>query len=201
MKFVSIIIALIATSFSTLSYTNDPNTNKYRLLYDPVASLPIEHSTRIYYNPQGAPSWATIAVFEWQLDKQISKWKEKCGVRIRYGGLTSVQPGYDDGIFVIGWEPNDFFVWAYVEGYAEPTSDPYEWDIIDADMFLDPTAFTWTDLDDLLLHELGHMIGINHSEHEGVVMSGPPFSTYTNQEDLQDDDIRACRYLYGRQRN
>lgn len=189
--------AAFALTLSSIAGPGFADTNKWQLLYDPVASLPMDHSTQIHYNPEGAPAWATIEVFEYKLGLAISKWKEKCAVRIKYGGLTTNPTETLDNVFVIGWKPIDSYVAAYVTGTAEPTSDPMEWDIVDSDMTLDPIDVTEFNIDSLLLHELGHMIGINHSNLNNVVMSGPPLSTYNNLDVLQQDDHRACKFLYG----
>ena len=64
------------------------------------------------------------------------------------------------------------------------------------------TAESWdrTTFYDTALHEIGHAIGIDHSNVRGVVMSGPPYTEYFNQpgrDVLQPDDIAAARALWG----
>ncbi len=64
------------------------------------------------------------------------------------------------------------------------------------------TAESWdrTTFYDTALHELGHAIGIEHSNVRGVVMSGTPTTPYHDQpgiDVLQPDDIAAARALWG----
>ena len=50
---------------------------------------------------------------------------------------------------------------------------------------------------DLALHEVGHALGLAHSELEGKVMSGPPYSSYgdvdAGRDRLTADDIAGAR--------
>ena len=53
---------------------------------------------------------------------------------------------------------------------------------------------------DTALHEVGHAIGIDHSNVPGVVMSGTPTTPYHDQpgrDVLQPDDIAAAQALWG----
>ena len=57
-----------------------------------------------------------------------------------------------------------------------------------------------TNLYDTALHELGHVLGISHSNVPDAVMSGPPWTSYTFQpgrNQLTADDILAVRALWG----
>ena len=53
---------------------------------------------------------------------------------------------------------------------------------------------------DTTLHELGHALGIDHSDTRDVVMSGLPATPYSNQpgrDQLRADDIEAAQRLWG----
>ena len=63
-------------------------------------------------------------------------------------------------------------------------------------------ADTWDSVSfwDTALHEVGHVVGIDHSNVSRVVMSGPPTTSYHNQpgrDQLQPDDIAAAQALWG----
>ena len=53
---------------------------------------------------------------------------------------------------------------------------------------------------DLALHEIGHALGLKHSNLEGKVMSGPPTSSYGDpnpgRDRLTSDDIAGARELF-----
>ena len=53
---------------------------------------------------------------------------------------------------------------------------------------------------DIALHEIGHAMGIDHSDVYNAVMSGPPPTPYADQigrDQLTPDDIAAAQALYG----
>jgi hypothetical protein len=69
----------------------------------------------------------------------------------------------------------------------------------DADILLDNTGRIANGnlLDMIALHEVGHMLGLGHSEILTAIMSGPPDAPYSGLSALQPDDVRGCRCLYG----
>jgi hypothetical protein len=78
--------------------------------------------------------------------------------------------------------------------------------LIDADTTYSSLLVTSTSvLRRVAVHELGHALGLAHSNVEGQVMSGPggsgnpgvPDTQYVGISDLQPDDIQGCLCLYG----
>lgn len=137
----------------------------------------------------------------------MNSWSSVCNVSFFYDGTSTAGPSRappssaSDGVNVIGWRslgappPGGGTAPTGVTGVAAagPTGGPFT--LVESDIALnfdyDP-IFAQT-----ALHEIGHMLGIDHSDINNVVMSGPPTSTYGNTATLQQDDINACVALYG----
>ncbi len=127
----------------------------------------------------------------------MMQWQQVCNVTFIYDGTSTVGPSLApptstfDGVNVVGWR-SQTAPQTGVTGVGASGPGPT---LIEADI-----AFNYT-YDPIFaqtaLHEVGHMIGINHSDVNNVVMSGPPTSTYSDQSILQADDINACVSLYG----
>jgi hypothetical protein len=179
---------------------------KFRFVYDPIAAWP---STLFWsYNPAGAPAQFTNAsVVATAMQTAISKWRAACNIDASYAGTTSVDPEHavldsengpqPDQINVVGWRATPSGIAGYTVGYSQPAASG-EWPIIDADVVVDPTKLPDAGtLERLLVHEFGHVIGLNHSQFDATLMSGPPYSTYNTLDALTTDDIRGCQCLYG----
>ena len=70
--------------------------------------------------------------------------------------------------------------------------------MVDADIVLN-TQDKWTvcDVDAVMTHEIGHMIGLDHSNVTSSIMSAAPYNSYEYQRTLRGDDVAACTKLYG----
>ncbi len=176
------------------------STSKFRYMFGAPAKWP--GPLRWYYNHAGAPaqfSSSKDAVIQ-QITAQSAKWTAVCGVQIAYGGETDAVPktlsGGPDGISVVGWQHPDMgisgatYVWYQSSGPNKT--------LVESDMMLDPAFVTTVDqMTRTVSHEWGHALGLQHSNVEGAIMSGPPDTMYTNGADLTADDVHGCRCLYG----
>ena len=134
-------------------------------------------------------------------------WEGVCGVRFLFDGLSSNNPQLNtsDGDSVISWTnpvggPNSFGV-----AYPHFASGS----IIDADVFLHPdnSKQSLQFLQGVITHELGHVLGLQHSTNQVSIMAGTNLSDGTStgvrylpepaMRLLQDDDTQGCRRLYG----
>lgn len=204
-------LALVASAGAAVAqsdfvqYEKGPQP-KFRFVYDPVAAWP---STLFWsYNPAGAPAQFTNAsVVATAMQTAISKWRAVCNVDAAYAGTTSVDPEHSvldqengpqpDQINVVGWRPTPSGIAGYTVGYSQP-AESGAWPIVDADVVVDPTKLPDAGtLERLLVHEFGHVIGLNHSQFDATLMAGPPYSTYNTLDALTTDDVRGCRCLYG----
>lgn len=145
---------------------------------------------------------ASAAAAVTRIQSSMNKWAAVCNVHFIYDGTSSAGPSRapptntSDGVNVIGWRDQGFGGQTGVTdiGASGPgPSGPFT--IVEGDIALN-YQFN-PDLDTTILHELGHMLGIEHSDVANVVMSGPPLTAYSGQSVLQPDDVAACVSLYG----
>lgn len=122
----------------------------------------------------------------------MDAWERVCGVRFveiedhPYSALRIGSMALDDsdgfgGTLGVAWR------WPTPDQKALIVLDPYE-------------AWDATSFYDAMLHELGHVLGIRHSDVSNVVMSGPPYTSYSYQlgrDALRPDDIAAAQALFG----
>ena len=132
------------------------------------------------------------------IQAEQAKWSAVCNVQFIYDGTSTNLPslvapgGLFDGVNVIGWgvEPSPQTGETGI-GWAVPEPGP----IVEGDIELNNTFNP--DVTKTVLHELGHMLGLQHSNVAGVVMSGPPQTPYVSLSTLQSDDIAGCQSFYG----
>lgn len=136
----------------------------------------------------------------------MNKWTAACNIQFVYDGLTSTGAslagptlnggGPTDGLNVIAWG-NGGPVTGSTTGVtyvsASSSGGPFTLDESDVVLnFANNSSFDVT-----LIHEVGHMLGLDHSNVVNTVMSGPPTTPYVALTTLQADDIAGCRNLYG----
>ena len=118
----------------------------------------------------------------------MAAWEQVCGIKfvevddhpyinLRIGSMAFSHSDGPGGTLGAAWRGTDLNLKALI------VLDPYD---------------TWDEtlLYDVMLHELGHALGIRHSNVYNAVMSGPPYSSYWNppgRNVLQPDDIAAAQ--------
>lgn len=138
-----------------------------------------------------------------RIQSAMSKWTSVCNVQFVYDGTTTISASLStaarDGLNVITWSElpgsTTGITYAGASGLGGST-----FTIDEADMLIN-SQFN-PDLDSTFAHEVGHMLGLKHSNKEAAVMSGPniapdPSTAYTSLSALQADDIAGCQSLYG----
>ena len=134
-----------------------------------------------------------------RLQTAMGKWSSTCNISFQYDGTTSspasLSTGSSDGINVIAWgslSGNTTGV-TYVSASGPAPAGPFT--VNEGDIVLN-NAFN-PNVDVTMLHEIGHLLGLDHSDVQSAVMSGPPLTTYASLNALTADDIAGCRALYG----
>jgi len=154
-----------------------------------------------YYNPAGQPANLTTQAVVNAIKLAASRWSGMCNVTYNYLGLTTVPPNLNgdssmvDQINVIGW---DYLLNDQAQ-YAALTKTWWIGSrIIDADVVMNRfEPWTVSDLQAIMTHELGHVLGIDHSDVAESVMFAAPYHTLGYMQVLRGDDANACAVSYG----
>jgi Matrixin/Abnormal spindle-like microcephaly-assoc'd, ASPM-SPD-2-Hydin/Repeat of unknown function (DUF5648) len=157
------------------------------------------------YNDANRPAAisASAADTVGRIQAAMAKWSSVCAIQFVYEGTTtspaSLATNSRDGANVIAWSAlsgnTTGITYAGASGFTGTTLTLDEADMVVNYQF-NPN------LDSTFVHEVGHMIGLKHSNQEGAVMSGPntppdPSTTYSGVVIPQPDDISGCQSLYG----
>jgi predicted Zn-dependent protease len=150
-----------------------------------------------YYNPANAPSAFTPDQVLATIQKGMDTWSSVCGVKWQYMGTTSdtFTVGSMNGISTISWGDADGAA-GITENYSEKNSQGFF--IFESDMNLSNTQLLDLEtLQGVLNHELGHYLGLAHSNVEASIMFANPYHPIPYLLVLQQDDINGCSALYG----
>lgn len=154
-----------------------------------------------YYNPQNQPSNLSVSAVVNAIQVAAARWSGMCNVTFTYMGTTSASPvvngssGTVDQMNVIGWGQ----LQNEQAGYGAYTQ--WWWigaRLVDADVVIN-TAYNWSaqNVEAIMTHELGHALGISHSDMSASVMFASPYHDYAYMRTLRGDDANACATLYG----
>lgn len=131
----------------------------------------------------------------------MSRWSQMCNIEFQYMGLTSAQVSANDGINTIGFTSfkRIYPSIAYASGAAFPYYNGLQ--LVDADVGInvDNVIGYWDQrgLDGLISHEIGHAIGLDHSEVQASVMFSNPINSNQFMQKLRGDDAAGCAAMYG----
>jgi hypothetical protein len=159
----------------------------------------------LVYDPDGAPdiffnSDDVVAL----LEEAVGEWELVSGIRFQVSGVDSnavnddnAHPDDLDGLVRVFWGTA-----GGAAGRAGPDADFYSQDkgfypFIDGSVELNQDESLWnykSELVGVLVHELGHLIGLGHSDNPDSAMYANP---YNHLNHPRADDILAVRALYG----
>jgi len=144
---------------------------------------------RWYYNAAGEPA-ALHGQMTGIISSAAAEWSAHCGVHFTYAGATAALPSAPGGATVIGWNAD----LPYSAVTLPQTSGGQ---MIGAGIEMGPSVTHDPGFAaEVLVHELGHVLGLDHSDVPGAVMSGPPSTLYSYATHLSDDDVAGCQALY-----
>ncbi len=154
-----------------------------------------------YYNPLNQPSNLSTAEIVKAIQTATARWSAMCNITFTYKGITASQPVmYGDATMV---DSDNVFGWGALQandsGFAAITRTWYSGtSYVDTDIMLN-TAQSWTidKVDALMTHELGHAIGLSHSDQATSIMYAAPYHTAQYMRTLRGDDAEGCAALYG----
>ncbi|MBI4229393.1 MAG: matrixin family metalloprotease [Planctomycetes bacterium] len=109
-----------------------------------------------------------------------------------YAGTTAVQAGSYDGVNAVSWAESG---WAYGSTVAGINFRWYSGSrILESDIVLNGDSQAWdaAKVKGILLHESGHLIGLEHSSLSTSVL----WPTYLGLQALSADDEDGARFLY-----
>ena len=154
-----------------------------------------------YYNPLNQPANLTIAGVLNAMNVAAARWSGMCNIRFNYMGLASNLPNVDgpassvDQVNVFGWDVlrNENAAYSAVtKSWWVGTS------LIDADIVMNISqSWTLPQLEGIMTHEIGHALGLSHSNISASVMFANPYNTTTYMATLRGDDASGCAALYG----
>lgn len=160
----------------------------------------------LVYDPDGAPAmFADTDTVLAYLEAATAQWELVSGIRYNVAGADSnianddnEAPENKDGLVRVYWTDT-----GGAAGRAGPDGDYYDFDkgyypYIDGSVELDEKADTWNypgELVSVLVHELGHLMGLGHSDNPDSVMYANP---YNHLHYPRADDILAIRAIYGK---
>lgn len=154
-----------------------------------------------YYNPLNQPANMSTAAVVAAIQRAAARWSGMCRVTFNYQGVTSTAPNLDGAASTV--DRINVFGWDVLRGdnapYAAVTKN---WWIgsgyIDADIVMNSAQF-WTlpDLEGIMTHEIGHALGLSHSDVSASVMYASPYHSTGYMATLRGDDANGCAVLYG----
>ena len=159
---------------------------------------------RWWFNPANIPSNLTSAQVLAAMQTAAARWAGMCNIRFEYQGTTAIEPETKNN-----FATDRVNVWGFANFIPELSTfsgftpvaimltQPIA-EIIDADIKLN-AAMPWDiqTVEATFTHELGHAIGLGHSNVSESVMFANPYHSTTYIQTLRGDDAQGCAALYG----
>ena len=154
---------------------------------------------KYYYNHANAPSSLTKSQVEGIIKTSMSRWSTVCGIKFTYMGETTAPftAGKKDGINTITWGDAGGAS-GVTYSYWSTARNSQQMLLVESDIDMNIAqirdAVTY---EGVMNHELGHMLGLNHSDVSESIMFANPYHSVQYLLTLRNDDILGCKGLYG----
>lgn len=150
---------------------------------------------------------------EGAVKQALSTWSgvEGSTARLVYGGTVELtgsfgdRLGLPDGRNTIELVTSEWFFGSYLVALTWLQFDEYSGKITEADVFLNGQDYRWggyplsgtpADTRNILTHELGHFLGLGHSQFRAATMSATTRPSEFRRSTLHWDDEQGLRWLY-----
>lgn len=205
------IVAGLLIVFSSLTMAYNEQDGDYLRALDPALGISVQFgrwdgAINLVYDPDGAPALFSDAgdVLE-LLEEAAGEWELVSGIQFNITGIDSDAnddhgslPDDMDGLVRVFWGSA-----GGAAGRAGPNADFYDSDkgyfpYVDGSVELNQNATIWdsqAEIVEVLVHELGHLIGLGHSDSPDSVMYANPYNHLLHP---RADDIQVARVLYGK---
>lgn len=150
-----------------------------------------------YYNPDRAPSGIAATALE-TLQASTAYWSSVCNIRFNYMGTTTktASQGSRDGTNVMGW--GTALGSTGITFSTMTTSRGLGYIISESDIEFNPAQIRSSiSLRGVANHEIGHMVGLAHSDVSESIMYANPYHDIQYLLMLRPDDVAGCVGLYG----
>ncbi len=136
----------------------------------------------------------------------MNQWSKYGDIHFNYKGKTkSPKSDLNDNKIVLGFWGENHFIQKFGKHAGRTRIKSRNGTIVDGYVILNAgnnrknsvgSAKTLQELRGLILHEIGHLIGINHSDKSASIMFANPYHPLVYQSRLRQDDKNAIRRLY-----
>ena len=129
------------------------------------------------------------------IKKAMNKWQRVCNVRFVYRGITYASR--IDGGVVVGWASKSYLKDAAAVAMSVPSGKYIKYGVIaiNYDEF-NAMNYNLAEFEGILTHEVGHIIGLAHSNVPSSIMYASPYHDPIYMLTLKQDDIKGAKALY-----
>jgi hypothetical protein len=201
---VSAVVLILPSLLFSFELRTVPEVSPTAYLRWDISKGPV----KISLDSKGSKELSVNAV-QGALQKALNAWQgvTRQNLTFQYQGkISGHSASNQDGINLIQWVEKDWQYSRYALGitmYSFYLDDPPN--IVDADILINGRDYHWAiesadndnlvDVQETLIHELGHLIGLSHTSSEHAQMF--PYLAGNPTHQISLDDRAAMRFLYG----